>query len=66
MANRSDFFETKLPRYLKKMIALIPNINAHERGEIRRTFIKAHAAHVGHKLKRNDIGNADLSSAAEE
>ena len=62
MANRSDFFEAKLPRYLKKMIALIPNINAHERGEIRRTFIKAHAAHVGHKMKRNDASNVDSGS----
>ena len=54
MANRSDFFDAKLPRYLKKMIALIPNVSATERGEIRRSFIKAHAAHVAHKLKRSD------------
>lgn len=63
MANRSDFFEAKLPRYLKKMIALIPNINAHERGEIRRTFIKAHAAHVGHKLKRSDVPSESSSDS---
>jgi len=55
MANRSDFFDAKLPRYLKKMISSIPNIDAHQRGEIRRAFIGAHAAHVAHKLKRSDV-----------
>lgn len=54
MANRSDFFDAKLPRYLKKMIALVPNLSAAESRAMRKLFIKAHAAHVGHKMKRTD------------
>lgn len=60
MANRSDFFNTspkcpKLPRYLKKMLAL----NGGTR-EQRMLFLAAHQAHVAYKLKRgNEETNAE-------
>lgn len=58
MANRSDFYNTsektpKLPRYLKKMLALNSG-GAHHDGEVRRMFIKAHQVHVAYKLKRGE------------
>lgn len=59
MANRSDFFNTsqktpKLPRYLKKALALQSTGDAHHDGAARRSFIDAHQAHVAFKLKRGD------------
>jgi len=56
MANRSDFYNAKLPRSLKRMLAM-QEVNGwvkdqHEVGLIKRTFIKAHADHVAYKLKR--------------
>lgn len=62
MANRSDFFNTsakcpKLPRYLKKMLAL----NGGTR-EQRLMFMQAHVAHVAYKLKR---GNEDAADTTE-
>jgi hypothetical protein len=63
MANRSDFFSAKLPRSIKRMMAMAETNgwvkDAHERGDLRRSFITAHAAHVGFKMKRqsNDAGN---------
>jgi hypothetical protein len=58
MANRSDFFNTsekcpRLPRYLKKMLAL-NSVDPHHDGEVRRAFIAAHQTHVAHKLKRGN------------
>jgi erythromycin esterase-like protein len=35
--------------------------NAHERGDLRRAMIAAHASHVGFKLKRNTSENRDSS-----
>lgn len=63
MANRSDFFNTsaktpKLPRYLKKVLAL-NYTDAHHNGEVRRLFIQAHQAHVAHKLKRGNDDTVD-------
>jgi hypothetical protein len=52
MANRSDFQSAYLPRYLKRMMALIPFKDAHERGEWKRAFIQAHDAHREFKNKR--------------
>ena len=57
MANRSDFFSAKLPRSLKKMIALAEMsgaYNKHQAGEVRDLFIKAHAAHITAKTRRTD------------
>ena len=54
MANRSDFLTAKLPRSLKKMIALIPNLDARQSREIRKIFIDAHARHVRAKTRRSD------------
>ena len=67
MANRSDFFNTsqkcpRLPRYLKKMLAL-NSVNAHHDGEVRRMFIAAHQVHVAAKLKR---GNEDTTDTGVE
>ena len=62
MANRSDFFNAKLPRSIKRMLTMgqVYNYtgNEHRRGEIKRNFIQAHANHVGYKMKRqaNDTG----------
>lgn len=66
MANRSDFFNTsakcpRLPRYLKKMLALNSK-GAHHDGEMRRLFIDAHQVHVAAKLKR---GNEDTTDTSE-
>lgn len=68
MANRSDFFNTsqktpKLPRYLKKALALQSTGDAHHDGAARRMFIDAHQAHVAFKLKR---GNEDTTEAGVE
>lgn len=56
MANRSDFLKAKLPRSLKRMLAMSQTYgwsgDAHNSGEIRRLFIDAHASHVGFKTKR--------------
>jgi hypothetical protein len=67
MANRSDFFNTsekcpRLPRYLKKMLALNSQ-GAHQDGEVRRLFIKAHQTHVAFKLKR---GNEEVTDTGVE
>jgi len=64
MANRSDFFNAKLPREYKRMLAMAETrgwINgSQERGELKRAMIQAHANHVGFKLKRN-TDNRDAS-----
>ena len=65
MANRSDFFDAKLPRYLKKMLALAEFSGAHSSAqakEVRKLFINAHATHVGFKLKRNVADNRDAAT----
>jgi len=56
MANRSDFFNAKLPRSIKRML-IMGQVNGwtgneHSRGAMKNQFIKAHANHVGFKLKR--------------
>ena len=64
MANRSDFFSSKLPRYYKKMIALGEMSGAYDKAgarQIRKAFIDAHANHVGFKLKRSSENNRDTS-----
>lgn len=63
MANRSDFFNStpaspKLPRYLKKMLALNGGTP-----EIRRMFTQAHLVHVAYKLKRESKDAVDTSEA---
>ena len=59
MANRSDFFNAKLPRQYKRMLAMEQTNgwlnNSHERGAIKDLFIKAHANHVAYKLKRQSM-----------
>lgn len=65
MANRSDFYTAKLPRYLKKMVALDTSLSNTEARAIRKLFISAHASHLQHKMKRNDGPNVDVGSAAE-
>lgn len=56
MANRSDFFSAKLPRHFKRMLAMEQTNgwikDKHEYGNLKRIFIKAHASHVGYKLRR--------------
>ena len=65
MANRSDFFNAKLPRSIKRMLTMGQVYgwtgDEHSRGAMRKSFIKAHADHVGFKMKRqtNDTSNAD-------
>jgi hypothetical protein len=65
MANRSDFFNAKLPRGFKRMLAMSETYgwikDSHERGKIKGLFIQAHANHVGHKLKRQamDTGSSE-------
>jgi hypothetical protein len=68
MANRSDFFNAKLPRGYKRMMAMAQTNgwvkDSHEYGKIKNLFIDAHANHVRHKLKRN-TENRDASEATE-
>ena len=56
MANRSDFFNAKLPRSIKRMLTMGQVYNwtgdGHRRGAIKKQFIEAHASHVGFKMKR--------------
>ena len=59
MANRSDFMKAKIPRYLKKTLAGIPD--AHQRGVVRRLFIKAHAEHVLYKQKRSRVDDSPIT-----
>ena len=65
MANRSDFFNAKLPRSIKRTLAMAETYgwvkNAHERGSLRRSMIAAHANHVTFKLKRHSTDNRDGS-----
>ena len=66
MANRSDFFSSKLPRYYKKMIALGEMSGAYDKAgarDMRKLFIEAHATHVGFKMKRGNESNKDASDA---
>jgi hypothetical protein len=62
MANRSDFFNAKLPRSIKRMLTMGQVYgwtgDEHTRGAIKKQFIQAHASHVGFKMKRqsNDTG----------
>ncbi len=54
MANRSDFFSAKLPRYLKRALGAGSRYlgDVHQQAEIRRMFIRAHESHVAYKNKR--------------
>jgi hypothetical protein len=66
MANRSDFFNAKLPRQYKRMLAMGQTYgwtgNEHSRGLLKRQFISAHANHVNFKLKRQ---SAETNSSEE-
>lgn len=65
MANRSDFFNAKLPRATKRMLTMGQVYDwtgdQHARGDLRRAMIAAHANHVGYKLKRHTTENRDAS-----
>lgn len=65
MANRSDFYSAKLPRQFKRILAMEETNgwikDEHERGNVKRTLIAAHANHVAYKLKRNAIETRDAS-----
>ena len=67
MANRSDFFNAKLPRSLKRMLTMGEvygwTRDQHARGDLRRSMIAAHANHVGFKLKRHSTENRDASDS---
>jgi hypothetical protein len=67
MANRSDFFNAKLPRSLKRMLTMGQVYgwtgDQHARGDLRRSMIAAHANHVGFKLKRHSTENRDASDS---
>jgi hypothetical protein len=64
MANRSDFFNAKLPRSIKRMLTMGQVYNftgdQHALGDLRRAMIAAHASHVGFKMKRQ---SSDTSTA---
>lgn len=68
MANRSDFFNTsakcpRLPRYIKRMLALTSTGDRHHDGAVRRLFIDAHQVHVAAKLKRGKDDAVDTTEA---
>lgn len=55
MAHKSDFYTAKLPRSLKKMLAMGEARGYYDKSEarsLRKAFIDAHAAHLGFKMKR--------------
>ena len=56
MANRSDAYSSKLPRYMKRFLAAGEANgfvdNPRQRGELKRLFIDAHASYVRFKMKR--------------
>ena len=55
MAHKSDFYTAKLPRSLKKMLAMGEArgyFNKEEARQNRKGFIDAHAVHLGYKMKR--------------
>jgi hypothetical protein len=67
MANRSDFFNAKLPRRFKRMLAM-EEANGwiktnKERNDVKTLFIAAHANHVAYKMKRQSM---DSGSSGEE
>ena len=55
MANRSDF-QSNFPRQFKRMLAMEQAMgfiqDSHERGEIKRLWLKAHAHHRDYYNKR--------------
>jgi len=65
MANRSDFYNAKLPRSIKRMLTMGQVYgwtgDQHARGAIRRAMMAAHANHVGFKMKRHATENRDSS-----
>ena len=64
MANRSDFFNAKLPRGFKRMLAMEQAngwIDRKEYHQVKNLFIQAHATHVGFKMKRHSTENRDAS-----
>ena len=67
MANRSDFFDAKLPRGLKRMLAMQQAYgwagNEHDRGATKRLLIEAHANHVAFKMKRHNTENRDAADS---
>lgn len=67
MANRSDFFNAKLPRSIKRSLAMGRAYgwvgDSHEYGQLKRSMIAAHQNHVGFKLKRNVENNRDASES---
>ncbi len=67
MANRSDFFSAKLPRATKRMLTMGQVYGftggQHERGDLRRAMMTAHANHVGFKMKRHSTENRDASDS---
>lgn len=65
MANRSDFFKAKLPRYLKRALgAGSKHIgDVHQQAEVRKLFIGAHESHVAFKNKRRQDDAVDTTEA---
>lgn len=67
MANRSDFYNAKLPRQFKRILAMEQTNgwikDEHERGSVKRILIAAHANHVSYKLKRNAIETRDAGES---
>lgn len=65
MANRSDFYDAKLPRQYKRMLAMSQTYgwtkDSHDHGMLKRAFILAHANHVGYKLKRQSMETRDTT-----
>lgn len=65
MANRSDFYTAKLPRYLKRMLSLSKHVDAHEYGASKRAFIDAHKAHVAFKNKKMKADTPEVDESTE-
>lgn len=59
VANRSDFYKAKLPRHIKRMLALMSTGDTAHDTDCKNLFIAAHARHVKFKLKRNFSDDSD-------
>ncbi len=61
MAGRSDFYSSKFPRHLKRMLALM----GADQPDQRKLWIDAHAAHKRFKMRQNSSPTATRDPVVE-
>lgn len=66
MANRSDFFNAKLPRVIKRALIMGQArgyLTQEEHAYAKNRLIESHRNFVAYKLKRNIVENRDTTEA---